>query len=211
MTVLKRLCMTGASAAVALAGVALLLNQAVAEPVNASVAMPASTQFAALAAPARPQASLPAQPGSDRGPRPPEVLPPVQAPPRALPLPAAPAPLIRGALPAAASARNSVVRGFPSTIVSFPDKTVPVFTAVSPGEGAMEFTAEGITPLTPEQALAHFQQSLLKVGFRSDVAPTGQSIVLVRGKDQISVSAAVTGTGATRFSLLGRFHTGPGK
>lgn len=214
MTVLKRLCLTGAGAAVALAGVALVLNQATAEPLKTSAVMLASTETGGVTALSQPQASLPAASGSGQGKRPLEVLPPVQAPPRALPLPAAPAPLVRAPLPAAASARNSLVRGFPSNIVSFPDRTVPVFTAVSPGEGAVEFTAEGITPLTIDQALAHFQQSLFKTGFRSEAAQAGQggaAINLVRGKDQITVSATSTGTGATRFSLLGRFHTSAGK
>lgn len=214
MTVLKRLSITGAGAAVALAAVALVFNQATAEPLKTSAVMLASTESGGAGAPGQPPASLPAPAGSGQGPRLLEVLPPIQAPPRSLPLPAAPAPLVRDPLPAAASARNSIVRGFPSNIVSFPDKTVPVFTAVSPGERAMEFTAEGITPLTIDQALAHFQQSLLKVGFRSEAAPAGQNgaaVALVRGKDHITVTAASTGTGATHFSLLGRFHTSAGK
>ncbi|TDL41736.1 hypothetical protein [Arthrobacter nitrophenolicus] len=142
-----------------------------------------------------------------------EVLPPVSASPTGLPAPSPPAALVSEPLPAAASAQGTLVEGFPSNIVSFPDGTAIVFTGISPSDGTLQATAEGIVELSREKVIGHFQQILQSHGFRSEEAPavTGQQALrLARGNDSVSVTFSTTGTGSTRFSLLGNFHTEPG-
>lgn len=142
-----------------------------------------------------------------------EVLPPVSAPPTGLPMPSPPSALVSAPLPETASARMDVVDGFPSHVLSFPDTTVIVFTGVSSSGDTLQATAEGIAELPPENVVGHFRQVLLTAGFHSEdaAAAAGQhALRLTRGLDSVSISISTTGTGGTRFSLLGNFHTDPG-
>jgi len=143
-----------------------------------------------------------------------EVLPPVTASPTGLPVPSPPRALVNAPLPATASAQGKIVEGFPSQVLSFPDTTVIVFTAVSSSGDTLQATAEGIVEVTAEKVTGHFQQVLLSAGFRSEEAPAAvgqQALRLTRGNDSVSVTLSTTGTGSTRFSLLGNFHTEAGR
>ncbi|WP_142037686.1 hypothetical protein [Arthrobacter sp. SLBN-100] len=143
-----------------------------------------------------------------------EVLPPASASPTGLPVPSPAAALVSAPLPAPASAQGKTVEGFPSQVLSFPDGTVIVFTGVSSSGDTLQATAEGIVELAPEKVTGHFQQVLQSAGFRSEEAPAAvgqQGLRLTRGNDSVSVTLSVTGTGSTRFSLLGNFHTEPGR
>lgn len=144
--------------------------------------------------------------------RPLEVLPPVSAPPTGLPMPVPPTALVRLPLPATASAQGKTVAGFPAQVLSFPEGTVVVFTGVSSDGDRLQATAEGIVALSQEEVAGHFLQILQPKGFTVDdsAAAAGQpGGRLVRGTDSVSVSVSTTGTGGTRFSLLGNFTAGP--
>lgn len=226
---LKRLVFVGCGAAILLGGSAVVLDTladdqaAVPAAAEASPASPALTPSAASKeTPTQDQTA--AQPGGQElGTDQPdgtgkarelEVLPPVSASPTGLPLPSPPAALVSEPLPAAASAQGKLVEGFPSNVLSFPDSTVIVFTGISPSGGALQVTAEGIVELAREKVIGHFQQILQSEGFRSEEAPAAagqQAVRLARSNDFVSVTFSTTGTGSTRFSLLGTFHTEPGR
>jgi hypothetical protein len=145
--------------------------------------------------------------------RPLEVLPPANDAPTGLPMPSPPTALITSPLPAAASAQGKMVEGFPSRVITFPDGTVVVFTGVSSSGDTLQATAEGIVELDAGNVAGHFLQILQSAGFRSEEAPAAagqQALRLTRGKDSVSLTLSATGTGSTRFSLLGNFHTEPG-
>lgn len=138
-----------------------------------------------------------------------EVLPPASAAPTGLPMPSPPAALIRTPLPASGAAQGKVVDGFPVNVVTFPDRTVLVSSSVSSSDKTLQITADGVVELSAAQVTGHFQQTLLALGFQSE-AVTGvegqQSIRLSRGTDTVTVAITTTGTGSTRFTLLGTLH-----
>ncbi|KQR03514.1 hypothetical protein ASF72_10290 [Arthrobacter sp. Leaf141] len=141
-----------------------------------------------------------------------EVLPPATAPPTGLPMPAPLPALIRAPLPATASAQGKTVDGFPSQVLSFPEGTVIVFTGVSSDGDRLQATAEGIVGLSRDEVAGYFQQILQPKGFTSEDAASAadqQARRLSRGTDSVSVTLSTTGTGSTRFSLLGNFTAGP--
>jgi hypothetical protein len=138
-----------------------------------------------------------------------EVLPPASAAPTGLPVPSPPAALIRTPLPAPASAQGKLVEGFPVHVVTFPQRTVLVSTSVSSGDRTLQVTADGISELSAAQITGHFQQSLLALGFQSEAVTSGDgqhSVRLSRGTDTVTVAITTTGTGSTRFTLLGTLH-----
>lgn len=226
---IKRLVLVGCGAAILLGGSAVVLDTlandqgaapAAAEGSPAGQTIDPSAENAearatdhAEAQPADGQDMSSDQPDGSGKARELEVLPPVSASPTGLPMPSPPAALVSEPLPAAASGQGKVVEGFPSNILTFPDSTVMVFTGVSPSEGTLQATAEGIVEIAMEKVVGHFQQILQSRGFLSEEAPaaTGQQAIhLARGKDSVTVSFSITGTGSTRFTLLGNFHTEPG-
>lgn len=138
-----------------------------------------------------------------------EALPQVSASSHALPVPKPPAPLIRGPLPATASAHGKIVAGFPRDVLSFPRGTVVGSTAVSASDGALQVAADAIVALSQDSVVGHFQQILGPRKFWSEPvpAPQGQRAVrFSRGKDSLTLTTRSTGTGATRFMLLGNLH-----
>jgi DNA-binding MurR/RpiR family transcriptional regulator len=63
--------------------------------------------------------------------------------------------------------------------------------------------------LSAAQVKGHFQQRLLALGFQSEAVSDSvgqQSIRLSRGTDTVTVAITTTGTGSTRFTLLGSLH-----
>lgn len=146
-------------------------------------------------------------------PKPLEVLPPVTASPTGLPQPSAPAPLISGALPAPGTAAGEVVDGWPADILTLPAGTTIGSTSVSTSGNALQLTADGIVSKPQSEVLASFSQSLVSHGFWSEPAPAADGAVasrFVRGTDTVTVSVTTTGTGASRFQLLGTLHTTAG-
>ncbi|MEO8283544.1 MAG: hypothetical protein ABI568_09100 [Pseudarthrobacter sp.] len=81
-------------------------------------------------------------------------------------------------------------------------------TSVSSDDRTLQVTAVGIVDLSPAQTTGHFQQSLLALGFQAESVSSGdgRSIRLSRGTDTVTVSITTTGTGSTRFTLLGTLH-----
>lgn len=138
-----------------------------------------------------------------------EALPQVSASSPALPVPKPPAPLIRGPLPATASAQGKIVAGFPRDVLSFPRGTVVGSTAVSASDGALQVAADAIVALNQDSVVGHFQQILGARKFWSEPVPAAQgqrAVRFSRGKDSLTLTTRSTGTGATRFMLLGNLH-----
>ncbi len=226
----KKLVLAGIIAAVALGGTAVVLDQVTpaseappaagpgASPLDSGTPHPSETAAGSTAGAGKgkespsgvdaggtssPAASDPA------GPRVLEVPPPASAAPTGLPMPSKPAALIRAPLPASGSAQGKVVDGFPVNVVTFPERTVVVSTSVSSTERTLQITADGVVELSAAQVKGHFQQSLLALGFQSEAATAAdgrQSLRLSRGTDTVTVAITTTGTGSTRFTLLGSLH-----
>ncbi|MCD4853217.1 hypothetical protein LN996_20555 [Arthrobacter sp. AK01] len=139
-----------------------------------------------------------------------EVLPPVIATPTGLPEPTTPEPLITGALPAPGSADGELVDGWPDGVLSLPSGTTIGSTSVSTSGNILQLTADGIIAKPRAEVLDSFRQSLVSHGFWSEEAPAADGAVaarFVRGTDTVTVSVSTTGTGSSRFQLLGSLHT----
>ncbi|MFE4197737.1 hypothetical protein ACFRJ9_17915 [Paenarthrobacter sp. NPDC056912] len=139
-----------------------------------------------------------------------EVLPPVTASPTGLPEPSAPAPLITGALPQPGTADGELVDGWPAGVVSLPSGTTIGSTSVSTSGDVLQLTADGIIAKPQSEVLGSFRESLVAHGFWSEDAPAADGAVaarFVRGTDTVTVSVSTTGTGSSRFQLLGSLHT----
>lgn len=142
-----------------------------------------------------------------------EVLPPVSAAPTGLPAPTAPAALVSAPLPAAASAQGRIVDGYPADILPFPDSTVLVSTSVAPAEGTLQVAADAIAALSQDAVAGHYQQVLGGLGFWSEPVPAAdgqRAIRFGRGTDSLTFTASTTGTGGTRFMLLGNLRAAAG-
>ena len=139
-----------------------------------------------------------------------EVLPPVTATPTGLPEPSAPAPLITGALPEPGSASGELVDGWPDGVLSLPAGTTIGSTSVSASGDILQLAADGIVAKPRAEVLDSFRQSLVSRGFWTEDAPAADGAVaarFVRGADTVTVSVSTTGTGNSRFQLLGSLHT----
>ncbi|WP_091468141.1 hypothetical protein [Paenarthrobacter nitroguajacolicus] len=138
-----------------------------------------------------------------------EVLPPVTATPTGLPQPSAPAPLVT-TLPDPGSAAGEVVDGWPADILTLPEGTTIGSTSVSTSGDVLQVAADGIIAKPQAEVLASFRQSLVAHGFWSEAAPAAEGALaerFVRGADTVTVSVSTTGTGNSRFQLLGSLHT----
>lgn len=234
----KRLVLIGAGAALVLGGTAVALDSMARQPSAPSAASSPAAQDGSTTAASPPSGgssgaatagAAPEGNGQDGGsatqpnpaatgdanapaPRVLEVLPPVSTP-TGLPQPTAPTALVRAPLPANALEKGKLVAGFPADVLAFPEKTAIVFTGVSSDGNKLQATGEGIVVLTQDQVAGYFQQALQGKGFISETAqsavPGESAIRLVRGTDSVSLTFATTGTGSTRFHLLGSFTAGP--
>jgi hypothetical protein len=142
-----------------------------------------------------------------------EVLPPVTATPTGLPAPTAPAPLITGALPTPGSASGDLVDGWPDGVLTLPPGTTIGSTSVSTSGNILQVAADGILAKPRAEVLDLFRQSLVAHGFWSEEAPAAEDAEaarFVRGTDSVTVSVSTTGTGSSRFQLLGSLHTTAG-
>jgi len=139
-----------------------------------------------------------------------EVLPPVTATPTGLPEPSAPAPLITGSLPKPGSAEGEVVDGWPAGVLTLPEGTTIGSTSVSTSGDVLQVAADGIIAKPQAEVLASFRESLVSHGFWSEAAPALDGAMaerFVRATDTVTVSVSTTGTGNSRFQLLGSLHT----
>ena len=223
----KRLVIAGIGLAVLLGGAAVVLDQMTTDPPPTSSAAPlagSGPQTAgASAGPGATEArgtgdGTAASPEESAGspasaPAGREVLPPVSATPSGLPVPSPPAALISAPLPAAASAQGKVVDGYPADVLPFPDGTVFVSTSVSPADGTLQVAADAIVGLSQDSVTGHFQQVLGSRGFWSEPVPAAEgqrALRFGRGTDSVTLTASTTGTGGTRFMLLGNLHVAAG-
>lgn len=226
----KRLVIAGIGVAAILGGTAVVLDQITAgqsaesrsTPVAGSSPTTAGSSAGPVAADGAAQAEAGggaaapdggAADGSTPAPVGREVLPPVSASPSGLPVPSPPVPLVSLPLPAMASARGEIVDGFPGDVISFPDGAVVVSTSVSPADGSLQISADAIVTSSQDSVVGHFQQILGPLKFWSERVPAGagqQSMRFSRGKDTVTLTTAATGTGSTRFMLLGNLHPAAG-
>lgn len=229
----RRLVIAGICLAVLIAAVAIVLDQMAGKPGNTSAqssSVPSTSSSAPASGGATPNsAGTPTSGSSSSGveggsgegssaegnggqstAKPLEVLPPVTATPTGLPEPSPPAPLITGALPQPGAASGEVVDGWPADIVSLPSGTTIGSTSVSTSGDILQVSADGIVAKPQAEVLGSFRQSLVSHGFWSEAAPAADGAVaerFVRGTDTVTVSVSTTGTGASRFQLLGSLHT----
>ncbi|TVU63210.1 hypothetical protein FQP90_09445 [Paenarthrobacter nitroguajacolicus] len=227
----RRLVIAGICLAVLIVAAAIVLDQMAGRPGNTSAQSssssgPSSSSSAPASGSATPSGAGAPTPGSpssgleggsgengNGGPstaKPLEVLPPVTATPTGLPEPAPPAPLITGDLPQAGTASGEMVDGWPADIVSLPPGTTIGSTSVSTSGNVLQVSADGIIAKPQSEVLGSFRQSLVSHGFWSETAPAAEGAVaerFVRGTDTVTVSVSTTGTGASRFQLLGSLHT----
>ena len=182
-------------------------------PGAASGAIPGSTDAATVPGDAAAPPDGGAADGSAPAPAGREVLPPVNASPTGLPAPSPPAPLISLPLPATASAQGRIVDGFPGEVIRFPEGTTVVSTAVSAADGSLQVSADAIVASTQDSVAGHFQQVLGGLNFWSEPLPAAEgqrSLRFSRGADSVTLTASTTGTGSTRFMLLGNLHAAAG-
>ncbi|GAA2136911.1 hypothetical protein GCM10009825_22560 [Arthrobacter humicola] len=142
-----------------------------------------------------------------------EVLPPASAPPSGLPAPSAPPALIRTPLPPTASAQGKIVDGFPIEVLRFPEGSVVVSTGVSATDGALQVAADAIVASSQDSVVGHFQQILGPLKFWSEPVRSAEgqrAVRFSRGKDSLTLTTSTTGTGGTRFMLLGNLHPAGG-
>ncbi len=228
----RRLVIAGICLAVLIAAVAIVLDQMAGKP-GPSAAQSTSSSAPSTGSSITPSGGATPggtgdptgdpQPGSpasgtegsgegDDGPstaKPLEVLPPVTATPTGLPQPSAPAPLVT-ILPDPGSAAGEVVDGWPADILTLPEGTTIGSTSVSTSGDVLQVPADGIIAKPQAEVLASFRQSLVAHGFWSEVAPAAEGALaerFVRGADTVTVSVSTTGTGNSRFQLLGSLHT----
>ncbi|MDR6988759.1 hypothetical protein J2Y66_003267 [Paenarthrobacter nitroguajacolicus] len=227
----RRLVIAGICLAVLIAAVAIVLDQ-MAKPGSSSAQSPQSSSSSpapgagstgadapASGSPASGAATTGGVGSGTNGPessaaaptaKPLEVLPPVTATPTGLPEASAPAPLITGALPQPGRASGELVDGWPGDILTLPSGTTIGSTSVSTSGDILQLTADGIIAKPQAEVLDSFRQSLVSHGFWSEDAPAADGAVaarFVRGTDTVTVSVATTGTGSSRFQLLGSLHT----
>ena len=103
--------------------------------------------------------------------------------------------------------------GFPGGVISFPEGTTVVSTAVSAADGSLQVSADCIVALPQDSVAGHFQQVLGGLKFWSEPVPAAEgqrSIRFSRGADSVTLTASTTGTGSTRFMLLGNLHAAAG-
>jgi hypothetical protein len=234
----KRLVIVGVSVAAALGGTAVYLDQMALAP-DAGAAAPSGSVPGASAGPGgslspgdppvgdgtapAPEAagggnaSAPGAGESAGNPSPAsgarEVLPPESAAPTGLPAPSQPAALVSLPLPATASAQGKIVDGFPAAALPFPEGTVVVSTSVSAADAVLQVTADAISTAGQDSVVGHFQQRLSALNFWSEPSPAAEgqrSVRFVRGTDSMTLTTSTTGTGSTRFMLLGNLHTTAG-
>ncbi len=226
----KRLVIAGIGVAAILGGTAVVLDQITAgqsaesrsTPVAGSSPTTAGSSAGPVAADGAAQAEAGggaaapdggAADGSTPAPVGREVLPPVSASPSGLPVPSPPVPLVSLPLPAMASAQGKIVDGFPGDAISFPDGAVVVSTGVSPADGSLQISADAIVTSSQDSVVGHFQQILGPLKFWSERVPAGegqQSMRFSRGNDSVTLTTVATGTGSTRFMLLGNLHAATG-
>ncbi|MFF1829778.1 hypothetical protein [Paenarthrobacter sp. NPDC058040] len=222
----RRLVIAGIGLALVIAVIALVLDQLAVRP-SANTAQ-GPTPSAGASASAKPsgssageqtsgsptsgasQGASGADGGTSPSAKPLEVLPPVTATPTGLPEPSSPAPLLKGSLPAAGAASGKVVDGWPNEILSLPAGTTIGSTSISTSGDVLQLSADGIVGKPQQAVLDAFRAELVPHGFWSEDAPASDGAVatrFVRGADTVTVSVSVTGTGNSRFQLLGSLHS----
>ena len=228
----KILVIVGVGVAAIFGGTALALDQMTAGPAaDSSVAAPAGNSVPTGQSSANPskteadtgtgatEGTATPTGGSAGGPSPApappgrEVLPPASASPSGLPAPSAPPALIRTPLPPTASAQGKIVNGFPVEVLRFPEGSVVVSTGVSATDGALQVAADAIVASSQDSVVGHFQQILGPLKFWSEPVQSAEgqrAVRFSRGKDSLTLTTSTTGTGGTRFMLLGNLHPAGG-
>ncbi|AXJ11225.1 hypothetical protein CFN17_17625 [Arthrobacter sp. PM3] len=74
-------------------------------------------------------------------------------------------------------------------------------------------TADAVVGKSQDAVVGHFQQILAPLKFWSEPVPAAQgqrAVRFSRGRDSMTLTTSTTGTGGTRFMLLGNLHVAAG-
>jgi hypothetical protein len=129
--------------------------------------------------------------------------------PRPTPAPTV-APLISGALPATASARGSLVAGFPTQAVPLPKGLTIVSSSVASQGSHLQVGLQASSSSDPSAVNQQLATSLAKVGFAAaaTAAPAGKTATqFSHGTDGVVVTYSPRLGGGTELTLAGTFTT----
>jgi hypothetical protein len=155
-----------------------------------------AVSFAAAPAPSAPKVALPPRTTSE--------VPNPQAKPTPDVLPLKPVKRLLTALPSAASARGSLVKGFPAAVPLAPSSKV-VSSSVSVNEKTVQAALDAETSTKPAQVVAYYEKLFAKAGLpgtENAAGPDSRSLSFVRGTDSVTLTVTATKSGA-RYSLFG--------
>ena len=137
---------------------------------------------------------------------------PSQAGPTRAPLAvAADVPRLTAPLPSTASARGSLVTGFPITIVPVPDGATVASSSVSAEGVRLQVGLEASTGAKPADVLARYVQALTAAGFAvvsSPAVPGSSATAFVRGNDGLVLTLRPRLSGGTELSVAGTLTVG---
>jgi hypothetical protein len=156
-----------------------------------------AVSFAAAPVPSAVKATLPPRTSSEV----PNPL--VKPPPEVLPLKPVKR-LLTGALPAKASARGALAKGFPAA-VPLAGKSTVLSSSVSVNGKTVQAAVDAETSSTPAEVVAYYQKLFARAGLpgtETASTPESRSVSFVRGTDSVTLTVTATKTGS-RYSLFG--------
>jgi hypothetical protein len=131
---------------------------------------------------------------------------------RATPAPGAtPVPHLTTPLPATASVRGSLVKGFPVAIVPVPAGATVVSSSVASDGSRLQVGLEATTAATPTDVRNYYVQALTAAGFAPSVAPAdpgASATVFMRGNDGLVLTLRERMGGGTALSVAGTLVAG---
>jgi hypothetical protein len=126
--------------------------------------------------------------------------------PFALPRSSPRAPLISAPLPKAATARGTVVAGFPRTVISLPPRSTVIFSSVSSEGSRLQAGLEATSSLAPKEVIAYYRKAFSALGLVANTAPAvagSTAWAFVRDASTITVTTAPDPSGGSRYSVHG--------
>lgn len=124
---------------------------------------------------------------------------------------AKPKPLVSKPLPATASARGSIVAGFPAVIPKAPKSTV-AFSSVATQGTRMQVGLDATSGISPADVLSYYRTTFTRLGLVATSAPavTGSTaLVFVRGANGITVTVSdAPGTPRSHYTVTAVFRAG---
>ncbi|WP_449514154.1 hypothetical protein [Cellulomonas sp.] len=135
-----------------------------------------------------------------------EVLPPTGSAPGALVIPKVDVPRLTGPLPATASARGTLVAGFPVGIVPVPAGATIVSSSVAVEGRRLQVGLDASTAASPADVVAGYVHTLTAEGFITTDSPAGAgatATAFVSGNDGLVLTVRDRLGGGTELSIAG--------